>query len=100
MLAGAATPLGPDLAEVTARSGEVSGRLTALAADPAEGDRPTFARLRLDALELAADAVRLEGAVRLGSGFQADSPTSRRVREAAFLPVQAPTVAQLRVAAG
>jgi hypothetical protein len=31
-----------------------------------------------------------------GAGYLAGSDTARRVREAAFLPVQAPTVPQLR----
>ena len=86
--------------ELEGRSRDVADRLTALAAAPDHGDRPTFAQLRLDAMALAADAVRLEGTTRLGSGFRAGSPTSRRIREVAFLPVQAPTVAQLRAQAG
>ena len=100
LASAAGSALGDDHAALAGRSADVAGRLTALAAAPADGDRPTFARLRLDALDLAADAVRLEAVVRLGSGFRAGSPTSRRVREVAFLPVQAPTVAQLRATAG
>ncbi|WP_369134762.1 hypothetical protein [Modestobacter sp. I12A-02662] len=87
---------------LTARHTEVARRLSARAADPRSAGRPELAQLRLDALHLAADAVRLESTVASGSGFRADSPTSRRVREVAFLPVQAPTEGQLRrqVAAG
>jgi hypothetical protein len=55
-----------------------------------------LARLRLAALDVAAEAVRLESAVAGGSGYLAASDTARRVREAAFLPVQAPTYGQLR----
>jgi alkylation response protein AidB-like acyl-CoA dehydrogenase len=55
-----------------------------------------LARLRLDAMDVAARAVRLESAVSGGSGYLTGSGTARRVREAAFLPVQAPTEAQLR----
>ena len=59
-----------------------------------------LARTRLDAIAVATQAVTLETAVCGGTAYRADSPTGRRVREAAFLPVQAPTVAQLRHAAG
>jgi alkylation response protein AidB-like acyl-CoA dehydrogenase len=55
-----------------------------------------LARLRLDAMDVAARAVRLESTVSGGSGYLTGSGTARRVREAAFLPVQAPTEAQLR----
>jgi len=43
-----------------------------------------------------ADTVHLDGLLQGGSGFRADSPTSRRRREDAFLPVQAPTDVHLR----
>jgi alkylation response protein AidB-like acyl-CoA dehydrogenase len=54
------------------------------------------AALRLEALRLVADAVHLDGVLHGGRGFHAGSPTARRRREAAFLPVQAPTEIQLR----
>jgi hypothetical protein len=47
-------------------------------------------------LGLVADAVHLDGVLHGGRGFHAASPTARRRREAAFLPVQAPTEIQLR----
>ncbi|MEU2348615.1 acyl-CoA dehydrogenase family protein [Modestobacter sp. NPDC049651] len=99
-LTGPNALLVPDAEELAARQEDVGDRLTALAATPAEAQRRQLARLRLDALALAGDAVRLEVTVRLGGGFRAGSPTARRVREAAFLPVQAPTVGQLRAQAG
>ncbi|MGY1804194.1 hypothetical protein ACI78T_13040 [Blastococcus sp. SYSU D00922] len=58
--------------------------------------RAHLARTRLDAIAVATDAVALETAVCGGAGYRAGSPTARRVREAAFLPVQAPTLGQLR----
>jgi alkylation response protein AidB-like acyl-CoA dehydrogenase len=85
---------------LTERQAEVATRLTGLAAAPDGATRAALAQLRLDAVHLAADAVRLEGAVAVGSGFRADTATSRRLREAAFLPVQAPTEGQLRSQAG
>ena len=52
--------------------------------------------VRLDAWGLVVDAVDLHGVLQGGAGFRAGSATSRRRREAAFLPVQAPTAVQLR----
>jgi alkylation response protein AidB-like acyl-CoA dehydrogenase len=52
--------------------------------------------LRLDAARLATDAVALEVRVGGGRAYLAASGTARRLREAAFLPVQAPTEGQLR----
>lgn len=53
-------------------------------------------RLRLESAQLAAAAVTLEAKVVGGRGYAMASPTARRLREAAFLPVQAPTEGQLR----
>lgn len=52
--------------------------------------------LRLAAAELAHEAVGLEAKVRGGAGYVQSSATARRLREAAFLPIQSPTEAQLR----
>ncbi len=51
---------------------------------------------RLDIATLAVQATSLELAVMGGAAYRKGSPTARRLREAAFLPIQAPTVAQLR----
>ncbi len=51
---------------------------------------------RLDIATLSVQATSLELAVTGGAAYRKDSPTARRLREAAFLPIQAPTVAQLR----
>jgi len=51
---------------------------------------------RLEAAEIAQAAVALELRVTGGGGYRAPSPTSRRVREAAFLPIQSPTEGHLR----
>ncbi len=53
-------------------------------------------QLRLDAAQLATGAVALEAKLAGGRGYVTTSPTARRLREAAFLPVQAPTEGQLR----
>jgi alkylation response protein AidB-like acyl-CoA dehydrogenase len=52
--------------------------------------------LRLRWSGLAASAVHLELAATGGRGYLAGSATARRVREAAFLPIQAPTEVLLR----
>lgn len=52
--------------------------------------------LRLDCARLATEAVALEAKVVGGRSYLAASGTARRLREAAFLPVQAPTEGQLR----
>ena len=78
------------------RRDDVVRRLEDLAGDRVGVHPGDLARLRLAALDLVAEAVRLESAVAGGSGYLAGSDTARRVRESAFLPVQAPTVAQLR----
>jgi alkylation response protein AidB-like acyl-CoA dehydrogenase len=53
-------------------------------------------RLRLEAAALAQRAVALEARLAGGRGYLARSGVSRRYREAAFLPIQSPTEAQLR----
>jgi alkylation response protein AidB-like acyl-CoA dehydrogenase len=83
-----------DIADLTARREDIEARHAALA----EGGAPVieYVRLRLDAAELARDAVRVEAAVTGGRGYVAASATGRRLREAAFIPVQSPTEGQLR----
>lgn len=56
----------------------------------------SFVQLRLDLAQLAGAATRLEVAIRGGRAYSLSDPAGRRFREAAFLPVQAPTEAQLR----
>lgn len=51
---------------------------------------------RLACAQLATASVALEAKVAGGRGYVTTSDTARRVREAAFLPVQAPTEGQLR----
>ena len=52
--------------------------------------------LRLEWAGLASEAVGLELAAAGGRGYLRTSGTARRLREAAFLPIQAPTEVQLR----
>lgn len=93
--------LGPD--EVLADDHrELTDRLTALTSDHArllergrQGDTEVVA-LRLAAGQLGVAATRHEANAAGGAGYLATSATARRLREAAFLPIQSPTEAQLR----
>jgi alkylation response protein AidB-like acyl-CoA dehydrogenase len=95
-LTGVTAVLRREHEELAGRRDDVANRMEDQAGSRvgiAPGDLP---RLRLDAMDVAARAVRLESALSGCSGYLAGSDTARRVREAAFLPVQAPTEAQLR----
>jgi hypothetical protein len=52
--------------------------------------------LRLELGRLAVAAVALESKLAGGRGYMLHSGTARRLRESAFLPVQAPTEVQLQ----
>jgi alkylation response protein AidB-like acyl-CoA dehydrogenase len=91
-----AAVLRPDADALGERRDDVVRRLEDLAGDRVGVHPGDLARLRLSALDVAADAVRLESAAAGGPGYLAASATARRVREVAFLPVQAPGYAQLR----
>lgn len=64
-------------------------------ADPAGQYMQDLLQLRLDGVELAVGATRLEMSVSGGMGYAQASAANRRFREATFLPVQSPTQAQL-----
>lgn len=54
-----------------------------------------WVEVRLQAAKLAGAATRLESKLAGGRGYTTDSATARRLREAAFLPIQSPTEGQL-----
>jgi len=60
------------------------------------GELAPIVAIRLDAARLAGAATRLECKVVGGAGYASDSGTARRLREAAFLPIQSPTEGQLQ----
>ncbi|MDT5138996.1 MAG: hypothetical protein QOD58_3258 [Mycobacterium sp.] len=64
------------------------------------GQRPPSKKdllsLRLDAAEIASASAALEIRTAGGKGYASKTPASRRYREAAFIPVQSPSEAQLR----
>jgi alkylation response protein AidB-like acyl-CoA dehydrogenase len=83
--------------DLSAEAESVRRRLFGFASGSA--GEPTVAdllRLRLDGAQAAVRATRLEATVRGGAGYLAAGATSRRLREAAFLPIQAPTEGELR----
>lgn len=97
-LRGAAEVLRPDLHALQVRAQDAERRLRAMAGCP---DRTQLGRRDLLALrlawgQLAVEAVALEQKAVGGRGYMSRSGTARRLREAAFLPVQAPTEVQLR----
>ena len=92
---------GADVDRLESAASDARVRLAHLAADAAPGGRlpvpiRDLLRIRLDWAGIAGEAVRVELATAGGRAFMRSNPTARRVREAAFLPIQAPTEAQLR----
>jgi len=89
----------PDLDRVRADVDEADRTTADLAADSIAGrltPHDELLRLRLRWSELATKAVHLELAATGGRGYLSRSATARRHREAAFLPIQAPTEVLLR----
>jgi alkylation response protein AidB-like acyl-CoA dehydrogenase len=85
-----------DVEQLGQRVDGIRARLRAAGEDPGAVGQAGLLRLRLDAASAATDATRLEATVRGGAGYVAGSEVSRRLREGAFLPIQAPTEGQLR----
>ncbi|AKT51559.1 acyl-CoA dehydrogenase family protein [Arsenicicoccus sp. oral taxon 190] len=99
-LAGLGRPetraLDGEVHELAARADEVERRWQRAVADPAPVTRHELLRLRLDASHVCQDATRLAATLAGGRGYVATSTASRRLREAAFLPVQSPSEGHLR----
>ncbi|CAL8897780.1 acyl-CoA dehydrogenase family protein [Kocuria varians] len=85
-----------DLDAAVAEQGRLREQLVRLARDPRAVGARELLQLRLDAALLTGEATRLEAKVVGGRGYALNSPTARRAREAAFLPVQSPTEGHLR----
>ena len=85
-----------ELEEATAEHRRLRADLLRLAEAPRETAPRELFSLRLDAALLTGRATRIEAKVVGGRGYAMSSPTARRVREAAFLPVQSPTEGHLR----
>jgi alkylation response protein AidB-like acyl-CoA dehydrogenase len=87
----------PDLDALQETAARLAGALRGVAATRGR-DLPIreVVRLRLEAAQLATAAVALEAKAAGGRGYVVGCGTARRLREAAFLPIQAPTEGQLR----
>lgn len=89
--------LRPAYDDLHARLESVEQRIRAYAAHPHREEiaHRDLLQLRLDAGRLTVESVSLESKLAGGRGYMLHSGTARRLREAAFLPVQAPTEVQL-----
>ena len=89
-------------ADVGGVAGEITvaeRTLTAMAASIGDANEPTSKELlwlRLTVAELASASTALELRTAGGQGYASRAAVSRRYREAAFIPVQSPSEAQLR----
>lgn len=96
-LGGVNEILRPDLDELAATAARLARQIRCGVRDrralPATRDA---VQIRLDAARLATAAVALEAKALGGRGYVSGSATARRLREAAFLPIQSPTEGQLR----
>lgn len=85
-----------DLDDAVAEQQRLRTDLVRLAREPRAAAPRELLQLRLDAALLTGGATRLESKIVGGRGYALSSPTARRAREAAFLPVQSPTEGHLR----
>ena len=85
-----------DLDDAVAEQQRLRADLVRLAREPRAAAPLELLQLRLDAALLTGEATRLEAKIVGGRGYALSSPTARRAREAAFLPVQSPTEGHLR----
>ncbi|EPQ76782.1 acyl-CoA dehydrogenase family protein [Mycobacterium marinum] len=98
-LAGVNSVYAPDLDLIAERLALAESTLSGAAASVGT-QRPAGRRellsLRLSSAKIACASADLEIRVAGGKGYASRTPTNRRYREAAFLPVQSPSEAQLR----
>lgn len=88
-----------DVDRVLAHLQVARSTLTAVTCRVGTEDPPSKVELlsmRLTAAEVATEAATLEVKTAGGAGYARNSGTSRRFREAYFIPVQSPSEAQLR----
>mgnify|MGYP001260578730 CR=1 FL=1 len=94
---GVAEVFRDEITEAHERVERQAERLLQVARARCEGvSVPELLDIRLEAAKLATDCTSLESRVIGGRSYIASCETSRRLREALFLPVQAPTEGQLR----
>lgn len=95
-MTGAAEVFRPERDDVAAEYERVRDAVLRMVESPREQSAKDLLQVRLDAALLTGAATRLEGKTVGGKGYAMSSPTARRAREAAFLPVQSPTESHLR----
>jgi alkylation response protein AidB-like acyl-CoA dehydrogenase len=85
-----------DVAQRLERAEAVLARLAAAVGGPDTPAKRELLSLRLDSAKLSSAAADLEVRTAGGKGYASSTSASRRYREAAFIPVQSPSEAQLR----
>lgn len=83
-------------AALAGRHDHMHAELHRMAANPDDAQLADLLLLRLDGAEIAPSATRLEAVLCGGMGYAQGAPANRRMREAAFLPVQSPSQSQLK----
>ncbi|KZS69429.1 MAG: acyl-CoA/acyl-ACP dehydrogenase [Mycobacterium pseudokansasii] len=98
-LTGVNSVFAPDVDLIAGKLALAETTLASVAASVGGGQPPSkkeLLSLRLSAAEIASASAALEIRTAGGKGYASRTPASRRYREAAFLPVQSPSEAQLR----
>jgi hypothetical protein len=75
---------------------KLSDQLYVESGEPLQRPIKDIVQLRLDTAAAAVAATRLEFTLAGATGYRSGTATNRRFREAAFLPIQAPSEGQLR----
>jgi alkylation response protein AidB-like acyl-CoA dehydrogenase len=98
-LTGVNSVFQPEVDEVARKLAAAQTTLASAAAAVGAAQPPSkkeLLTLRLTAAEIASASAALEIRTAGGKGYASRTPASRRYREAAFIPVQSPSEAQLR----
>lgn len=95
-LTGVSQVLRPDFDSLQEKAGRLAEKIRSFIERRYDVPMRDLVQLRLECAQLATSAVSLEAKAVGGRGYVHSSPTARRLREAAFLPIQAPTEGQLR----
>jgi alkylation response protein AidB-like acyl-CoA dehydrogenase len=85
-----------EVAQRLAAAQETLARTAAAVGDAQPPSKKDLLTLRLASAEIASASAALEIRTAGGKGYASRTPASRRYREAAFIPVQSPSEAQLR----
>jgi alkylation response protein AidB-like acyl-CoA dehydrogenase len=89
-------PFAGDLTTLSSQMTKLRDQLYAVSGEPSQRPIKDIVQLRLDTAAAAVAATRLEFTLAGATGYRSGTATNRRLREAAFLPIQAPSEGQLR----